>query len=126
MAITSYFPTTQELMYWNENMGTGNFVVLALPEDIVDNDGELGFVQEITQYFRSCWIILQWVKTASGDLYVSYSAHMENFDNGYQNFRHIYVTRSNDVGVNWSRSQLITPRSLQFDYYEAISQTWQI
>ena len=56
----------------------------------------------------------------NGVIFVSYSAVVENIDNGSQNFRHIYIVKSTDGGVTWSSSVDVTPHTLFDGTYESV------
>jgi hypothetical protein len=58
---------------------------------------------------------------AAGNMYVTYSAIMENFSTGAQNYRHQFVVHSMDGGVTWNTEDAcdLTP-DIDFDGYEAV------
>ncbi len=115
---TSYFPGTQELMYWNESMGTGNFTVIAVPEDI-DGDLQLGFAGAFALYGRALCSYPSMGINNDGSIFVAYAGYREDFATATQNFRHIYVTKTMDGGNNWVQPLDVTPDPF-FDYYESM------
>lgn len=114
---TSYFPGTQELLYWNESMGTGNFTTIAVPEDL-DGDLTLGFAGEFAAYFTALCGSPSMGKNADGTIFVSYAGYREDFFTSTQNFRHIYVTKTMDGGNTWETALDVTPDPF-LQYYEA-------
>ena len=105
---TSFFPGTNGLRYWNESMGTNGSVIIAGAEDL-NMDGTLGFSASIPLYYVSLSGFPSSGKNADNTLFVTYASHMETFENGNQNYRHIYVAKSTDGGANWVGFRDITP-----------------
>jgi len=117
---TSYFPGTNGLLYWNESMGadTGgqinNSIWESLNMDVItgaddlDGDSVLS-LDNIPIYFLSLSSMPSAGIDASGVIYLSYSAIVETSSNGTQNFRHIYIIKSEDGGTNWSEPIDVTP-----------------
>lgn len=118
---SSYFPGTNGLMYWNENIGastTGgtwvgpslwdhdNGLVIGASEDL-DQSGTLDIL-EGGNYGSGLSTMPNMGVDANGVVFVSYSTVVENITNG-QNFRHIYITKSTDGGNSWSASIDVTP-----------------
>ena len=122
---TSYFASTNGLMYWNENMGADDYAsnpisspslwfsnlgqMIASAQD-TDGDNLLNYVDYPT-YYMSLTCMPNAGIDASGNIFVSYSELMENIDNGSQNFRHVNVIKSMDGGVNWSAPTDVTPHN---------------
>jgi hypothetical protein len=120
---SSYFFGTNGLIYWNENMGADDYAnnpivdpslwysskpkMIASSQDL-DGDGFLNFV-DYPAYYSSISSMPSSGIDSSGNIYVSYSALMENIDNGSQNFRHINLITSPDNGTNWSCPIDLTP-----------------
>tara|TARA_B110000211_G_scaffold230590_1_gene290377 strand:- start:207 stop:2135 length:1929 start_codon:yes stop_codon:yes gene_type:complete len=118
---TSYFPGTNGLIYWNESLGEdtsgvwvtpslwdhGNGIVIAGAED-TDGDGTLNLI-DWGSYGGGISSMPNAGMDANGVIFVSYSAVMENIDNGSQNFRHINIIKSIDGGATWSNSVDVTP-----------------
>lgn len=104
-ANTSYFPGTNGLDYWNESMNVNAAVTITGALDL-DNSGGIDILNNdaasIARYYASLSSMPSTGITSNGVMYVSYSAFMENKDNGSQHYRHIYVIYSTDGGTNWS------------------------
>lgn len=115
----SYFPGVNGLAYWNEDMDDNMFETIAFAYDL-DESGTLD-IDEIALYFVSISGMPSAGVDADNNLYVSYSALMESHSTGVQNFRHLYVVRSEDGGTTWSTETAcnLTP-DLDFDFYEAV------
>ncbi|MDF2438002.1 MAG: hypothetical protein K0Q95_2378 [Bacteroidota bacterium] len=124
----SYFPGTDGLMYWNESMGASNAttstpVMIAAAEDI-DMDGILN-VTDWGTYQTSLTSMPSSGIDANGNLYLSYSSIYEgNAENGApgdgKSYRHTYVMRSNDGGMNWCPPQDITDPGGVIDLTEGV------
>jgi len=117
---TSYFPGTNGLAYWNESMGPDSAQVVAFSYDI-DESGTLDFEDEIAAYYVGCAAFPSMASDASGNMYITYSAIMENFSTGVQNYRHQYVVHSMDGGVTWNSESAcdLTP-DVDYDGYESV------
>lgn len=120
-ATTSYYPYTNGLDYWRPDMGTDSSMTIAYTYDI-DGSGTLDFEDEIAGYFvgissqPSAGQVIE-----SNTIVVAYSALMENFSTGVQNYRHCYVVHSTDLGQTWNSETAcdVTP-DLDFDLIEAV------
>ena len=120
-ATTSYYPYTNGLDYWRPDMGTDSSMTIAYAYDI-DGSGTLDFEDEIAGYFvgissqASAGQVVE-----SNTIVVAYSALMENFSTGIQNYRHCYVVHSTDLGQTWNSESAcdVTP-DLDFDLIEAV------
>ena len=117
---TSYFPGTNGLAYWNETMGPNSAQIVAYSYDI-DGDGILDLDDNIAVYGVGCAAFPSMASDASGNMYITYSAIMENFSTGVQNYRHQYVIHSMDGGMTWNTEEAydLTP-DVNFDGYEAV------
>jgi len=120
---SSYFPGTNGLMYWNENIGVdtsggsmvspslwdhGNGLYIAQSEDL-DQSGTLDIL-EGGNYGSGLSTMPNMGIDANGVIWVSFSSAVENIVNvDGQNFRHIYITKSTDGGLTWSASVDVTP-----------------
>ena len=119
---SSYFPSTNGLMYWNENIGANtsggtwagasswdydNGLYIAQSEDI-DQSGTLDIL-EGGNYGSGLTTMPNMGVDANGVIFISYSSVVENVTNG-QNFRHIYITKSTDGGATWYSSVDVTPQ----------------
>ena len=120
-ATTSYYPYTNGLDYWRPDMGPDSSMTIAYTYDI-DGSGTLDFEDEIAGYFvgissqPSAGQVIE-----SNTIVVAYSALMENFSTGVQNYRHCYVVHSTDLGQTWNSETAcdVTP-DLDFDLIEAV------
>ena len=116
---TSYFPGTNGLVYWNESMGPDSAQIIGYSYDYDENE-TLDF-DEIALYYVGCASYPSIGSDAAGNLYVTYSAIMENFSNGVQNYRHQFLVHSTDGGVSWNADDALdlTPDE-NFDLIEAV------
>ena len=120
-ATTSYYPYTNGLDYWRPDMGADSAMTIAYAYDI-DGSGTLDYEDEIAGYFvgissqASAGQVVE-----SNTIVVAYSALMENFSTGIQNYRHCYVVHSTDLGQTWNSESAcdVTP-DLDFDLIEAV------
>lgn len=100
----SYFPGTDGLFYWNEGMGATAPVMIAASEDIdgdmILNVTDWGTYQVSLTSHPSAGI------AADGKIYLSYAGIYEGDADGGgpgvgKSYRHTYVMRSDDGGINW-------------------------
>ena len=120
-ASTSYYPYTNGLEYWRPDMGPDSTMTIAYAYDI-DESGTLDYEDEIAGYFvgissqPSAGQVVE-----SNTIVVAYSALMENFSTGIQNYRHVYVVHSTDGGETWNSESAcdVTP-DLDFDLLESV------
>jgi hypothetical protein len=98
-----YFPGTDGISYWNEDMAAGEFHDVAFVEDM-DDSGAIELAGQIAQYFLSLSSMPSLSIDDEGRLYVLYSAVNELYVNedDDQNYRHLYLVYSEDGGVDWS------------------------
>lgn len=114
---TSYFPYTDGLAYWNEDMPafpTLNFdtlfnhdQIVGYVQDINGNDTIMEFV-DIGKYFLSLTSMPNVTIDENNDIYLVFTSVMENLDNGNQNYRHIWTRASFDEGATWTGFQDLT------------------
>ena len=116
----SFFPGTNGLQYWREDFGNDSSVTIAYAYD-VDESGALDLEDDIALYFVNLAGIPSMGSDEDGNLYVSYSAIMENYSSGTQNYRHVYLVNSEDNGDTWNSDEAcdLTP-DIDFDGYESI------
>ncbi|MDA9864084.1 T9SS type A sorting domain-containing protein, partial [Flavobacteriales bacterium] len=120
-ATSSYYPFTNGLEYWRPDMGPDSSMTIAYAYDI-DESGTLDYEDEIAGYFvgissqPSAGQVVE-----SNTIVVAYSALMENFSTGIQNYRHCYVVHSTDLGETWNSGTAcdVTP-DLDFDLIESV------
>lgn len=116
----NYFPSTDGLEYWNENMATGGFVMIAAAEDLNGN-GELDVpLDETCSGPGLAWgnyrggltqMPSAGIERSTGNIYVSYQTIDELADTAlwHQAHRHIYVIGTYDGGANWTTPIDIVP-----------------
>ena len=63
------------------------------------------------EYFASLSGIPHMSLGDDGDIYVAASVYMENIDQGLQNYRHIYITKTSDKGCSWNQQVDVTPQT---------------
>jgi hypothetical protein len=126
----SYFPGTDGLMYWNESFGPSSAsvstpVMITASLDL-DMSGTLD-IAEFGTYQTSLASMPSAGIDAAGNLYLAYSAMYEgNAENGApmdgKSYRHTYVMRSNDGGMNWCAPVDVAdpPGPTQQDYVESV------
>ena len=128
---SSWFPSINGLLYWNESMGpdvtpptvhagdtslwySDLMEVIAQAPDL-NCDGLVAGVDSAggyALYYNSRASMPNAGISANGDIYVSFSGYTENTDNGTQVFRHIYIIKSPDGGVTWSNPIDVTPHTV--------------
>jgi len=98
----SYYPWTDGLIYWNEDMASLDSTIIGsdvFDLDNLENDGYLvGRVQEygsdsiidITTYEASLTGMPQIAINECNDIFVSWSGVAAGFDNGEKNYRHVW------------------------------------
>jgi len=106
------FLGTNGLLYWDETMPTDSSILCAQAQDF-DGNGTL----DITDFGRFANEGLCSGPSpgidANGTLYVTYSAVVENTDDGCaKSVRHTYVSFSEDNGQTWSVGKDISPDPL--------------
>ena len=128
---SSWFPSTNGLLYWNESMGPDN-----TPPTVHTGDTSLWYsdlMEVIAQapdrngdcivsgidssggyalYYASRASMPNVGQAANGDIYVSFSGYSEDVDDGTQVFRHVYLIKSSDGGATWSNPIDITDGSV--------------
>lgn len=118
---SSYFPATNGIVYWNESFGEDNGQIIAGAPDL-DGDGGVGVLGGNISAIALYYVSLAGFPNASidpvtGNIYLTYSAHMETLDNGAQHYRHVFAMRSTDNGCSWSEPFDVTPNS---DFSECV------
>ncbi len=108
----SYFPGTNGLYYWNENMGEDSVQEITGALDLNDN-GVLD-ITNIAAYFSSLSSMPSAaIDTSSGTIFLTYSAIVENTGHDQtnppgQDYRDIYCMYSPDQGKSWSKPVNLT------------------
>lgn len=117
----SWFPLVDGLAYWNEDMptwtGQANQQDVLEPGRVFDTGNLIGFVTDFNGngeldfigfaisnfglYGTSLTSMPQLVIDENGIIYAIYSSVTETFNNGVQNYRHLWITLSRDGGQNW-------------------------
>lgn len=120
---TTWFPFVDGIAYWNENMpafssdhhaldpyGHPNselvedYNLVGWTQD-VDNDGQITFVgntvDAIGLYYLGLSSMPQLVLDPWGGLFLVFTSVTETFDNGTQNYRHVWARYSPDGGTTW-------------------------
>jgi len=115
----SYF-NTYDLLYWNTTYETDEIYIVASAEEDPDDNDELITltIDEIPNYGCSLASMASVGEDEDGYIYVVYSAADEQFID-QQIFRHLYVIKTEDLGVNWLAPVEITP-DLDYNGYEYI------
>ncbi len=141
----SYFPATDGLMYWNENMASSAPVMIASVLDLNfpghPADGLLNIYSDATGAvwgFGTFQTSLSSHPSAgidpSGKIYLAYSALFEGINDqgdvvpssttaAGKSFRHTYVMRSDDGGLNWCDPIDVTDPDIasgNYDYHEGV------
>jgi len=109
----SLFPFTDGLAFWKEGQSpftsldpidvnaTGNLV--GWTQDVNGNDTVMEFIANPAVYFASVTSMpTTTIDQVNNKIYVFFSSVVEGLTNGFQNYRHIYVKRSDDLGATWT------------------------
>lgn len=116
----SYFPGVNGLEYWTPDFGPDSTMTIAYTLDI-DGSGALDLDDDIAAYYVNLAGMPSMSVDADNNLYVTYSAVMENYSTGIQNYRHIYLVHSEDGGMTWNTETPcdLTPDT-DFDGFECV------
>lgn len=138
------FPFVDGIGYWNEDMEVFSNNVNALStvgdpdseleEDYnligwsqdVDGNGELDFTGELGNYWLGLSSMPQLIIDDEDRMFLVYSSVTETYDNGLQNYRHIWGRASSDGGESWGLFTDITSaaiHSIDECVYPAVSAT---
>ncbi len=123
----SIYPTNTSIMYWNEDMGTGNVDVIGetVRQDY-DGDGEATYDFNGTEngYFSETVSMPSAAMDAEGNLYLVYSSIIENdLDANGNNYRGVFAVKSTDGGNTWQGPVLIDGGNGVEAVYPMISRT---
>lgn len=129
----SWFPFVDGIAYWNEDKPTwtGGDQANVLNPDLLyeagdliaysvdlNENGQLDWmctsVDCISHYYVSPTSMPQILVDEWDQVYVIYSAITENFNNGSQDFRHLWFTYSFDGGDNWQQQVHLTDDIVHF------------
>lgn len=116
--VFTYFPFTDGLEYWNENMGADSSRTIAGTMDMND-DGVISLDFDLGLYYVSLTGMPSMSEDADGTLYVSYSGVVETHTNGSQHYRHVFLLKSEDGGETWTVPVDATP-DLEYFGYESV------
>ncbi|MCD4696575.1 MAG: glycoside hydrolase, partial [Bacteroidales bacterium] len=114
-----YFPGVDGVGYWNEDMPTfssninalnpyghpdselvENYNYIGWSQDI-DGNGELDILDDWGTYYLGLSSMVQIIVDDLNHVFIVYSSVTEGFDNGIQNYRHLWARTSTDGGANW-------------------------
>lgn len=125
---TSYFPYTDGLMYWNEDMET----LTVIDPDVLDAQGRLvGYTQDVNgndtifefvdmgKYYSSVTSMPYAIIDEDNVIYLLMTSVVEGLDNGAQNYRHIYLRKSFDLAATWTDFQDLTG-SIVHNFHECV------
>lgn len=113
MSTPHYYPATEGLIYWNETMPMlDTTAVSSYTLDHLQDGGNLiGWVTSSSgdstlvgwaTYYLSLTSWPQIVIDPDDNIYVVYSGVAADYDNNFENYRHIYANSSNDNGETWN------------------------
>ena len=108
-----YFPATEGVIYWNENMSPlDTTIISSYTLDFLINNGNLiGWVTPYNgdstligwgSYYVSLTSYPQINIDEQDRIFILYSGVAAGYDNGEKNFRHIFGNSSNDGGLTWN------------------------
>lgn len=116
----SWFPFVDGLAYWNEDMPTwtgGDQANVLNPDNLYASGNLIGYmvdlngngtldwigtaIENIGLYYVSPTSMPQIVIDQYNGIYVVYTSVTETFDNGAQQYRHLWLTYSLDGGTTW-------------------------
>jgi len=110
---TNFFPGTTGIVYWNSTMADGAITLIDPVFDAIDINGNdtLEVADDLPSYGGSLTSMVDLIVADDGNIILAYAQHMENFVRPAiagsanfpesQNYRHIYLTASNDNGTTW-------------------------
>ncbi len=100
----SFFGNQSVIYYWNENYGSNGPDSIAA---MVDRDGDMfAGLADLALASNGYTISLASQPSAAidenGVIYLAYSGVCEDLTDGNHHYRHIYLTKSEDGGTNWT------------------------
>ncbi len=99
--VVTYLPTSSGLRYWKESFGADSSIVIADLHD-ADTSGTFDFASGLADYQTSLTSFPTSAIASSGSIHVFYSALVEDEQWNSQQYRHVFVTNSEDGGSTWS------------------------
>lgn len=123
----SYFPGLSGLMYWNETMGASAPVLIA---DLTDDDGDGIFTtptggaspRPYGTYGLSLTSMPSAGINANNNIYVAYSALIENTNDGSdKGYRNVMLIGSTDGGATWSAPVNVTNDPFSEGVYPSVA-----
>ncbi|MDX1685306.1 MAG: T9SS type A sorting domain-containing protein [Saprospiraceae bacterium] len=102
--VSSFYPATNGLAYWNEDMVGERPVTITGALDI-DGNGvlDISSIDNIATYFFSLSSMPNAAVDENDHLYLTYAAVMENYTSvDLQHYRHVYLMKSEDGGETWT------------------------
>ncbi|MCX6271385.1 MAG: T9SS type A sorting domain-containing protein, partial [Bacteroidetes bacterium] len=110
-AQTQYYPYTDGLAYWNEDMPPfttlnvdtldAHHQLVGWTQDINGNDTIFEFLDPMGNY-QSSVTTMPYACIDGSKIFLFFTSVMENLNNSVQNYRHIYYRRSDDLGQSWT------------------------
>ncbi|MCF8367759.1 MAG: T9SS type A sorting domain-containing protein [Bacteroidales bacterium] len=115
----SYYPGVDGVVYWNETMPGFSDDINALnpyghpDSELIDDynligwsqdvngNGELDILDDLPSYNAGLSSKVQIIIDDMNQMFLVYSSLTETFDNGIQNYRHIWIRASVDGGTTW-------------------------
>lgn len=120
----NFYPGLTSIYYWNETFATDELINAA---GLLDSDGDGSFTlqgQSAAGNWGQAYCSYPSISgDADGNLYLAYSALMENYWNEnanpeLQHYRHVLACTSTDGGLNWSTPyDIINPELSDPDFY---------
>ncbi len=118
----SWFPFVDGLAYWNEDMptwtGSNDQAHILNPDLLYESGNLIGFMADLNEngsldfigfdvaniglYYVSPTSMPQIIVDQNNSVYVVYTSVTETFDNGAQQYRHLWMNYSADGGTTWN------------------------
>lgn len=117
----NYFPGWNGINYWREDFNEGDLPITITSAQDIDEDGVITLAQDGANIPNNGVGLAAYPSMGedeNGNLYLVFSSTVETHDNGDQNYRHIYVTKSEDGGENWANPPIDLTPDLDFDGFE--------
>lgn len=123
---TVFYPGFSGLFYWNSDMPDDGATLIDPVFDALDIDGNdtIASADDLAFYGGGLTSMADLVVTDAGCIIISYAQHMENYVREAvvgsanftesQNYRHIYITTSSDLGSSWTMPYDVTNPEVLF------------